>query len=152
MSFIVRCYTLFDITETGIRNRNRSGDSGDIKQWTQQRNTQCNYDTILQAISLRSQPEVMNKPSMSKITFDTFQNFGFLFEQENQEELNCWHFDSGIQHPSVFSDGITELGNLYSDCDQIPMIKTDTCWSKLPSFLDCTDELRNIYFTITTNE
>ena len=61
-------------------------------------------------------------------------------------------FDFEIQHPSVFDDGITELGSLYSDCDGVPMIQTDTAWSKLPGFLDTSEELRNIYFKVVNNE
>jgi hypothetical protein len=57
-------------------------------------------------------------------------------------------FEFEIQHPSVFNDGITELGALYTDCAKIPMIKCGTEWSKLPGFLDTTEELRNIYFEI----
>lgn len=151
MSFTVRCYTLFDITQTGVRNRSKP-DSDDIIKWTHDRNTQCNLDTIIQAVSLRSQPEDITCPELIKIKFDDFTNFGFLFEQQQDEEYNCWTFDFKVHHPSVYYDGINELGSLYSDCDQIPMIKTITCWDKLPAFLDCTDELRNIYFTVTAND
>ena len=152
MSFVVRCYTLFDITQTGVRARSKPDPTENERQWISRRNTQCNFDTILQVISLRSQPEVLTEPQLIKIKFATFAEFGFLFEQQTDEECNCWYFDFSIQHPSVFFDGISELGSLYDDCDQTPMIKTDTCWEKLPPFLDCTDELRNIYFTIISDE
>ncbi len=151
MSFTVRCYTLFDITQTGVINRNRPGPEDDVNEWLHKRNTQCNFDTILQAVSLRSQPEVMEKPKLLKIKFAEFDNFGFLFE-EDEEEHNCWTFDFEIQHPSVFYDGVNELGYLYTDCDQVPMIKTHTAWEKLPAFLDSTDELRNIYFKVLNND
>jgi hypothetical protein len=59
-----------------------------------------------------------------------------------------WHFDFNVQHPSVFYDGISDLGSLYKDCDSVPMIKTSTSWQKLPNFLDTSDELRNIYFEL----
>lgn len=76
-------------------------------------------------------------------------NFGFLFEQQEDEEYPCWSFEFDIQHPSVFDDGISELGALYSDCDMVPMIKCGTEWDKLPAFLDTSEELRNIYFKVT---
>ena len=60
----------------------------------------------------------------------------------------CWKFTFEISHPSVFNDGITELGALYNDCDGVPMIRCNTEWEKLPTFLDGSPELRNIYFTI----
>ena len=152
MSFKVSCYTLFDITQTGTVNRNRPNTDEDVEVWLYKRNTQCNFDTVLQAISLRSQPEISNNPKQIKIRFDEFDNFGFLFEQRDNEEYNCWTFDFEIQHPSVFDDGITELGSLYSDCHNVPMIKTGTAWDKLPDFLDTSDELKNIYFKVKNNE
>jgi len=150
MSFKVSCYTLFDITQTGIVNRSRPGPEDDAELWLYKRNTQCNFDTIVQAVSLRSQPENISIPTSTKIKFDEFENFGFLLE--NDEQVICWTFDFDIQHPSVFNDGISELGALYSDCDSVPMIKTNTIWNKLPAFLDSSDELRNIYFKVLNNE
>ena len=150
MSFKVSCYTLFDITQTGIVNRSRPGPEDDAELWLYKRNTQCNFDTIVQAVSLRSQPENISIPTSTKIKLDEFENFGFLLE--NDEQVICWTFDFEIQHPSVFNDGNSELGSLYSDCDSVPMIKTKTAWDKLPSFLDSSDELRNIYFKVLNNE
>ena len=152
MSFTITCYTLFDITPTGIMNRHRPVVDEEIPMWLQKRNTQCNFDTVVQAISLRSQPEVTRMPEKTQIRFDEFTNFGFLFQQQEDENYDCWTFDFNIQHTSVFNDGINELGALYSDCDTVPMIKTDTAWNKLPAFLDTSDELKNIYFKVVKYE
>lgn len=146
MSYTITCYTLFDITPTGIVNRNRPVEDEEIASWLHKRNTQCNFDTVLQAISLRSQPEIIRMPEKTQIRFDEFTDFGFLFEQQEDEVYDCWSFDFNIQHASVFNDGTNALGALYSDCDTVPMIKTDTVWDKLPAFLDTSDELKNIYF------
>ena len=147
MSYIIRCYTLFDITNTGILNRSKApADASD--DWIYKRNTQCNFYTILQVISLRSQPEIILKPDQIKINFQEFQNFGFLLETDDDIEIPCWIFDFGVQHHSVFDDGITDLGGLYHSCDSVPMIKTHVSWEKLPAFLDTSIELRNIYFEI----
>ena len=145
---IIVCYTLFDITQTGIRNRARPPDGNEYDVWLKQRNTQCNFDTIQQAISLRSQPEIVSLPKKIDIRFDEFQNFGFLFQQIENETYPCWTFKFTVQHSSVFDDGITELGALYNDCHGVPMIKCDSQWDKLPNFLDGTNELKNIYFEI----
>jgi hypothetical protein len=152
MSFKICCYTLFDITQTGVINRSKPGPEDEPDVWLHKRNTQCNFDTILQVISLRSQPEDIENPKQIKIKFNEFENFGFLFEQNSDEECNCWTFNFTVQHPSVFYDGVNELGYLYTDCDQVPMIKTSTAWDKLPAFLDSTDELRNIYFKVLEND
>jgi hypothetical protein len=120
------------------------------KEWIHKRNTQSNFDTIQQAISLRSQPEVVRIPEKILIKFDQFTDFGFLFEQEEDETYPCWSFDFMVHHPSVFYDGVNELGGLYRDCDRVPMIKCRTEWDQLPTFLDTSDELRNIYFKVLT--
>lgn len=146
MSFKVICYTLFDITQTGITSRNRPPVEEDPTLWTYKRNTQCNLDTILQVINLRSQPEIVQLPTKLEITFENFENFGFLFQQTTEEVINCWQFIFEIQHASVFYDGINELGSLYKDCDKVPMIKCGTEWDKLPNFLDTSPELKNIHF------
>jgi hypothetical protein len=148
MDYRLRCYTLFDITVTNIRNRGRPENPDLLEDWLYKRNTQCNFDTILQAISLRSQPDVFSNPKRNDIRFDEFTQFGFLFDQEEEELYPCWSFEFSVQHPSVFYDGITELGSLYKDCDQVPMIKTYTSWDKLSSCLDTSDELKNIYFEV----
>ena len=152
MSYRITCYTLFDIAQTGVINRNKPSADEDPDQWRYKRNVQCNFDTILQAISLRSQPDVVRLPQKKKIKFQEFTNFGFLFEQSETTEQNCWSFDFDVQHPSVFQDGMTELGALYTDCQGVPMIKVGTEWEKLPDFLDATDELRNIYFEVIGND
>jgi hypothetical protein len=150
MSYKISCYTLFDITQTGVINRGKPGIDEDMEAWLFKRNTQCNFDTILQVVSLRSQPEDISKPKVKEISLSEFQNFGFLLE--NDEKVNSWSFSFTIQHPSVFNDGISDLGSLYNDCDQVPMIKTDTIWNKIPAFLDSSDELRNIYFKVENDD
>lgn len=142
----ITCYTLFDITQTNVRNRNKPDLDQDYSLWIKQRNTQCNLDTILQAISIRSQPENISTPVQIEVRFDEFENFGFLFQQIEQEKYPCWKFNFTIQHPSVFSDGKADLGLLYNDCHGIPMLKAGTEFQKLQDFLDGTPELRNIYF------
>jgi hypothetical protein len=152
MSYTITCYTLFDITQTNVPNRQRPQVDQNMQEWTYKRNTQSNFDTIQQVISLRSQPENVRKPRRNDIRFDEFTQFGFLFEQLEDETYPCWSFDFTIQHPSVFNDGVDELGALYHDCDQVPMIKCRTEWEKLPAMLDSTDEFRNIYFKVLKDD
>jgi len=149
MSLQIRCYTLFDITKTGVTNR-RNSINLDPK-WQTQRNTQCNFDTILQVASLRSQPENVTEPVRQTITFTEFDKFGFLFESDT-EPHPCWTFDFTVNFHSVFDDGIHEFGYLYADSDGVPMISIGTEWDKLPQFLDTSTELRNIYFEVLHDE
>ena len=154
MSFKLKCYTLFDITKTGNINRRPpvNGTPEQIKRWEKTRNTQTNFDTILQVISLRSQPEDITEPQEEIFLFDeTNDIFGFLFDGEDTAQ-SCWCFECTIPHNKVFDDGINELGNLFNDCTDVPMIKVGNEWEKLPNFLDTTPELRNIYFEIINEE
>jgi hypothetical protein len=152
MSYKIRCYTLFDVTKTGVLNRKAPITLSEEQRisWEKQRNSQCNYDTVLQVVNLRCQPEDLTNTVQFTVNFKEFKNFGFLYEDEDDQ--NCWYFDFTISHKSVFDNGISELGSLYEDCEGVPMIKQGTEWSKLPLFLDASPELRNIYFEVLTNE
>ena len=69
------------------------------------------------------------------------------------EEMDCyWIFEFDILRQSVFDDGVSPIGYLVSDCDNVPMLLVGTEWSKLPNFLDISPELRNIYFEVISNE
>jgi len=144
MAHRVRCFTLFDITETGVANRSKPPENND-SDWLLKRNTQCNFDTILQVISLRSQPDIVSSPKLVKqINYDYF---GFLYQKE--KKINkCWTFEFEVQHTSVFEDGKGTLGALYNDCDRVPMIVIDNQSRLIPGTLDISNELRNIYFEV----
>jgi hypothetical protein len=145
MSHRIACHTLFDITKTGVLNRARpGGEITDNNDWYRKRNTQCNFDTILQVISLRAQPDVINDPVMNFIDLDTVDYFGYTLKEKN---VPVWSFDFEVQHSSVFNDGISDLGALYTDCEGVPMIRCDSQWGKSGEMLDITSETRNIYFT-----
>jgi hypothetical protein len=144
MSHRIVCYTLFDITKTGVLNRARpSNDVTDNNDWFRKRNTQCNFDTILQVISLRAQPDVTKDPQLKLMDIDDSDYFGYALKGK---DIPVWTFDFEIQHSSVFEDGIEELGALYKDCEGVPMIRCDSQWVNAGDRLDVTSETRNIYF------
>ena len=148
MSLKIRCYTLFDITKTGITNRRNTPVPVDekISLWEKQRNTQCNFDTIIQVISLRGLPEDIIDPYRDEIVLTDTEKFGFLLESETP--CPVWTFDFSVVFGSVFNNGIEELGHLFTDCEGVPMIQVGTELNKLPTFLDISPELRNIYFEV----
>jgi len=153
MSYKIRCYTLFDITKTGVINRKPpiNGSPEKTHEWEKRRNTQANFDTILQVISLRSQPENISETKVIDIYFKEFGNFGFIYDiEENIQHI--WTFEFTISHGGVFNDGIDELGNLFNDCHNVPMIKVNNEFSKLPMYLDTTPELKNIHFEVINDE
>ena len=146
MSKIITCYTLFNINKTGIRQRSKVPENVVVDDYVYKRNTQANLDTILQVISLRSQPEIIKEP------FKVYKNikssdFGFMYEI-NGDSTNVWMFDFVVQHVSVFDNSINQFGYLYQDCDKIPMIICKDEHPDLSNFLDISPELRNIYFEI----
>jgi hypothetical protein len=147
--YLITCYTLFDITYTGVLNR-QNPPAGENDSWYYKRNTQCNFDTILQAINMRSQPEIIKNPKSITIDFNEFNKFGYLYE--SKEKIKCWTFEFTVSHRSVFDDGISELGALYNDCNGVPMIKCGTEFDKISNTLDITDELKNIYFEVSSYE
>lgn len=147
MSYRIVCHTLFDITHTGVLNRSRPADD-EKADWIHRRNTQCNFDTVLQVISLRSQPDVVKNPVKQRMTSQDFEKFGFLFKYDEENPTYMWQFEFEVQHPSVFENGITELGALYNDCNGVPMIVVDGQPENLASFLNISNELKNIYFEV----
>lgn len=147
MSYRIRCYTLFDITHTGVLNRSRPLETQDAG-WVYKRNTQCNFDTLLQVISLRSQPEIAKSSTKIEMTPEDFKRFGFLFKYTEENPTYMWQFEFEVQHPSVFENGIIELGALYNDCDGVPMIVVAGQPESLVSFLNISNELKNIHFEV----
>jgi len=145
MSHKIKCYTLFDITQTDIRQRSRIPEGIDLVKYVYQRNTQNNLDTILQIISLRSQPELVQSPKTLKINLNDSDWFGFLYMDE---QVNVWSFEFEVHHSNVFNDGYEEFGYLYRDCDGIPMIKCETEYNQLTNFLDINPETKNIHFIL----
>jgi hypothetical protein len=120
-----------------------------LTDWELKRNAQTNFDTVLQVISIRCQPENPSTPRQKAVDFSKEDMFGFMFEGE--EEQQYWTFDFDIEKDNVFDNGVDQLGFLYDDCDGVPMIKTGREWDKLPDFLDTSPELKNIYFEVLSN-
>lgn len=145
MSHRICCYTLFDITQTGILNRSKPTEDN-IQDWIYQRNTQCNFDTILQVISLRSQPDHVKTPIRIEMQGSDLDKFGFLLVLNDKSPSYYWKFEFEVHHSSVFENGIIQFGALYNDCEGVPMINCPTQISGVTTFLDTTEELQNIYF------
>lgn len=140
----IGCYTLFDITQTGVLNRSRPPENTIPAEWALKRNQQANFDTIIQAISLRSQPENITKPKKQNKPDNI--KFGNMYS----DTKDCWHFTFSVNFASVYDDGIDELGYLYADCDGVPMINVTD--KNIPNFLKTDLDYKNIYFVKYTDE
>lgn len=144
MSQRIKCQTLFNITQTGVLNRSRPQESlGD--DWLHMRNTQCNFDTILQVISLRSQPEVVKLPY---VTEGDVNKFGLVYQSSKLKVHPIWVFEFEVQHSSVFENGKESLGLLYADCQDVPMLVLSDQTCLMSNFLDASAKLKNIHFEV----
>ena len=145
----IRCQTLFDITPTGVRNRRPSDITGtELSDLVKRQQQQSNYDTVLQVISLRSQPESISQVKKSDILLAD-SNFGFLYSSERDDStINSWAFTFTVHHDSVFQNDDGTLGELFNDCEQVPMITNLTESVKLTPQLNVDTDLKNIHFEI----
>lgn len=144
MTFKIGCWTLFDITQTGVLNRARPVDN-DIVNWIYRRNTQCNFDTLLQIISLRSQPDVLKSPEPLEISCYT-QKSWFGKNYVTSFPIKCWKFEFEVHHAKVFQENDELFAALYKDCQGVPMIRCDTQIENLPDLLDISENFKNIHF------
>lgn len=145
----IKCYTLYDITQTGVIFRKKFIEITDPNE-RKQRSQQSNLDTILQVINMRSQPEDITQIVQTEISKEQLEeyDFGYVYAKDTAESIKVWSFVFSIEHVDVFNNGIHELGYLLEDCNQVPMIANLDESVKLSSQLDISDSARNIYFEI----
>jgi hypothetical protein len=145
----IRCLTLFDITKTGI-GRRQAATIEDTVKYNKARSQQINFETVLQIISMRCQPEQITDPQKTEI-IPTEQYWGYLYCNAKQK-IPQWEFRFVVEQKEVFFNGIHELGNLYSDADGVPMIIKLEEWDKLSTQINISTELKNIHFEVIEND
>ena len=146
MENLIRCYTMFDITPTGVATRSKPKENVDFNQWTVTRNQQANFDTIIQVISLRTQPDIIRNPESTKFNSKYFGN------QYQDGDYKMWYFDFIVHHNEIYTDGNEKFGKLYYDFESIPMILINTEHRQLGNLIDISNQHRNIYFKELGNE
>jgi hypothetical protein len=109
----VLCRTLFDCTFTGVTGHLRpqqlpfTTKTGLVistaEQWNLSRNQQRNWESILQIISLRTQPMNVVAPIKHK---------------------DGWHFEFEVEAEGVLSSDFAsdDLAGLVADCEGVPMV------------------------------
>ena len=147
----IKCYTLYDITRTGVSYRKKFADNLTPAEY-RLRSQQTNLETILQIINMRSQPENVSEVARTTATLKELKDykFGFLLPEKynKTKQTLIWSFTFSIDHPDVFNNGIDELGYLVQDCEGVPMIVNLDESFKLSQQLTTSDEMRNIYFEV----
>jgi hypothetical protein len=127
-----RMYSLIDITKTG---QTRGEDS-------LERDQQRNYETVLQAIGLITQPQELQPPVTTHAHMEWLE-FGEFFQGEHK----VWVWQFAVEHTNVFAIGTNPVGRLNEAFDQVPFISglDETARFMLPVFYPY-GTIKNVYF------
>jgi len=130
----ITVHTKFDITKTNIIRRFNPTilQSHPVltteDQWRQAKNQQTNFETIIQILSLRTQPQSITTP-----------------EIVTKNKVKYWVFNFTIESDDIYGD---DLHLLKEDCNNVPMISKMN--SKISdNYLKVQD---NIYFEVQNYE
>lgn len=151
------CYTLFDITNTGIvmpYNPNLPNFMDDAAQpivnldtWERSRNQQRNWDTIIQTLSLRAQLINLEIPKIKMINSTLTK-----FDPNYQGPLKTWVFKFAVEMRNVYRKLDNPIGLLVEDCHLVPMcnnLKEEV--DLTPSCLITQGQHINTYFEFEQN-
>ena len=135
----IQCRTLFDCSYTGTTGHFRPSEipfedrMGQMitnqLDWNHSRNQQRNWETLLQIISLRTQPLDITTPVY---------------------RTGAWEFEFRVEAPSVYSmDGdANPLAGLIQGCADVPMMTRLTEQPELQSTITTTGDKQNIWFLV----
>ncbi len=147
-----RCYSLVDITYTGIIGTFRKENlpyataNGDIlstqQEWETARNQQRNWETMLQLISLRCQPVSIEQPIVTKLCPLSKFNFGSNFSGKQ----TVWEFKFSTEYAAVYDNPGDRYGALKADADNVPVITGLNETAKIDNMLVVNGSNTNIYF------
>ena len=137
-----KCSTRFDITATGVTGHfkqsrvpftDRAGNKiTDTDSWNRARNQQRNWETLLQIISLRTQPIDLTVPVKKNAEWE----FEFDSESEGVFEMH------GNPDP---------LAGLKQDCEGVPMMLNLTEQPSLAPTITTSGDNQNIWFSTVNN-
>jgi hypothetical protein len=134
----VLCRTLFDCTFTGVTGHLRpqhlpfTTKTGLVidtpEQWNRSRNQQRNWESLLQIMSLRTQPMNVVPPT---------------------KHQDGWHFEFEVEAEGVLSGGhnTADLDGLVADCEGVPMVTGLDEAEVITSTLHAQGTDQNIWFS-----
>ena len=130
-------FTLIDITPTGVVTHSAKNEL--------ERNQQRNWETILQVISLRTQPEIIKTANLVADIKD--YNFGVNYTGEHK----IWTFTFGVEYRDIYAEWPDVFGLLKFDLKVTPVILnlTETVQPELAIFYT-SGPWNNIYFKSLT--
>jgi len=134
-------YTLVDITATGVI---RSQDPDNAE-----RNQQRNWETLLQCIGLRTQPQNIQEPITSTVEDISVAEFGDFYTGSQK----IWTWSWTVEREGVYDLANAPLGGLLQDLEQVPIVTglTETARLMLPIFYPY-GTIKNIYIKQVTIE
>lgn len=129
-------FSLVDITPTGVI---RSNDQDSIE-----RNQQRNWETVLQCIGLRTQPQYIQPPQLLENQTSNWYKFGEFYTKKQ----HIWTWRWAIESQGIYDLLNEPLGGLLKDFEQVPVVTglTETARFMLPIFYPY-GAIKNIYFT-----
>jgi hypothetical protein len=140
------CCTLIDITRTNVNSRrNRLDTDGGINDIVKQRGQQSNFETVLQVISMRAQPEDITDPEKS---MQLLKDGNWGTQYKNTTKVPVWEFQFTVAYDEIFSNGTDKLAFLLEDCANVPVVTRLDEWPMIQGRLDTTTEWRNITFRV----
>lgn len=152
----ITIYTLFDITRTGVlkifdpRIPAFIDDADQLvrnqTEWNRSRNQQRNWETLVQLISLRAQPIMLENPKKLPDA-DVFElGLGLAWPSPQ----SVWTVSFATEHTRVYCDQQDDLGQLKKECQHVPMLIGLTETVDLSrACIETTGEYTNISFAVT---
>ena len=134
----VLCRTLFDCTYTGVTGHFRAQQLpyttkgglilDTVEDWNRARNQQRNWESLLQIMSLRTQPMNVVLPVKHK---------------------DGWHFEFEVEAEGVLSSSFDsdDLAGLVGDCEGVPMVTGLDEDEVITATLHAQGANQNIWFT-----
>lgn len=131
-------FSLVDITATGV-TRSNIEDQVD-------RNQQRNWETVLQCIGLRTQPQHIQSPASIEVELGGLE-FGDMYTGVHR----VWTWSWAVEGQGVYDLQNKPLAGLQQDFEQVPIVTylTETARFMLPIFYPY-GTIKNIYFNQVT--
>jgi hypothetical protein len=127
-------YSLVDITPTGVIRGQGNNELA--------RNQQRNWETTLQCLGLRTQPQHIQTPIQAEVDLESME-FGDFYTGKHQ----VWSWIWAAERSEVYDMLNKPMGGLQSDFEQVPIITylNESARFMLPIFYPY-GSIKNIYF------
>lgn len=128
-------YSLVDITATGVTRNTNDNEL--------ERNQQRNWETVLQCIGLRTQPQHIQQPIEAVFDDISIAEFGDIYTGKQR----IWTWSWAVEGEGVYDLPGKPLAGLMQDFEQVPIITflNETARFMIPIFYPY-GGIKNIYF------